>query len=284
MKPRPDIARFDDAQLSVAHCWLPPWESGEYVSVSNPASIAVSFTHQRKAVVQLPSSRRVERTVTAGSFGCVGMESISWLRVREPSECLEVTGSPQLRKSVAAELSVERHADLDEINGSFDPVIWTLIAHIRSVVRRRGADALLIETLVRQLYEYVLVERFGGRVSGRGDGRLGRPRLLQLCDWIEAHLDDDITISRLADAASLSPAHFIRSFKRSMGLPPHQYVRARRLERARAALARNASVSEAARAGGFLSVSQFREAFLRHFGHPAQATPRRPRNTRQVRR
>jgi AraC family transcriptional regulator len=283
MKPRPDIARFDNAQLALAHCWLPAWESGEYVSVSNPASIAVSFT-QHKAVVQLPSSRRVERTVAAGSFGCAGAEPIAWLRVREPAECLEVTAAPQLRESIATELGVERHADLDDIQGSVDPVIWTLIAHLRSIVRGRVADPLLIETLVRHLYEHVLMDRFGGRLRGRGDGRLGRSRLRQLFDWIETHLDDEITIARLAEVAALSPAHFIRSFKRSTGLPPHQYVRARRLERARAALARGALVSEAARTGGFLSVSQFREAFLRHFGHPAHATPQRPRSAGRLRR
>jgi AraC-like DNA-binding protein len=284
MKPRPDIARFQGAQLSLAHCWLPAWETGEYLSVSNPASIAVSFTHQHRAVVQLPSSRRVERTIPAGSFGCAGAEPIAWLRVREPSECLEVTASPRLRESIAAGLGVAQHADLADLHGSFDPVIWTLVARLRSIVRRRVADAMLIETLVRQLYEHVLIDRFGGRLRGRGDGRLGRARLLQLFDWIEAHLDDEITTERLAEVAALSPAHFIRSFKRSTGLPPHQYVRARRLERARDALARSASVPEAARTGGFLSVSQFREAFLRHFGHPARATPRRPRSAGQFRR
>jgi AraC-like DNA-binding protein len=52
-------------------------------------------------------------------------------------------------------------------------------------------------------------------------------------------------------------------------------VRARRLERAREQLAAGATVAVAAHFSGFLSLSQFRRAFLNHFGHVPRLTPRR---------
>lgn len=100
-------------------------------------------------------------------------------------------------------------------------------------------------------------------------------RLRWLVDWIEAHLDEDITIAQLAGVVSLSHAHFIRSFARTLGMSPHQYVRTRRMQRAREQLARGASVAAAAHAVGFASVSQFRSAFRHTFGHVPRLTPQR---------
>jgi transcriptional regulator GlxA family with amidase domain len=40
----------------------------------------------------------------------------------------------------------------------------------------------------------------------------------------------------MARAACLSPNHFLRSFKKAFHQTPHQYLTARRLERARALL------------------------------------------------
>jgi AraC family transcriptional regulator len=41
-----------------------------------------------------------------------------------------------------------------------------------------------------------------------------------------------LTLEQLAAVAGLSPYHFARQFKAATGLPPHQYVVARRVERA----------------------------------------------------
>jgi AraC-like DNA-binding protein len=271
-----DIVRFANEHASIAHCIFPAWEAGDYVSVSNPASVAVSFTTQCKATVQLHDARRADRAIPAGSFGTAGAAPISWIRVREPSECLEITASAALRSAIAEELGVPRHRDLDDLHGSSDPIIWIATAQLRSIVRTSApTDAMETEALVRQAYARVLTLRFGGKPAARGDGGLGRARLRLVFDWIEAHLGEQITIGRLAALAALSHAHFIRSFKRSVGVPPHRYVRSRRLERARELLASGASVAVAAHSSGFLSLSQFRKAFFFQFGYFPHLAPRR---------
>jgi AraC-like DNA-binding protein len=280
--PAPDIARFENTVASIAHCILPPWDAGDYLSVSNPASVAVAFTGQRKATVELDGARRQQRTIPAGSFGTAGHAPIVWIRVKEASECLEVTASADLRASIAEEWGVPHHRDLDDLHGLSDPIIWSAAAQFRSVLRAgAAADALEVEALVRRLYSRVLAIRFGGKPAVRGDGGLGRGRLALLFDWIEAHLGEEITVARLADAAALSQAHFIRSFTRSVGVPPYQYVRARRLERAREQLASGATVAVAAHFAGFSSLSQFRKAFHRHFGHAPHVTPPRGSHVRK---
>jgi AraC family transcriptional regulator len=276
MHSRIDIARFERGEISIAHCMLPAWEAGDYLSVSNPSSIAVSFTEQRKATVQLDGARRVERNIPAGSFGTAGIAPIAWIRVREPSECLEVTAGPALRASIATALNVGSHCNLDDLHGSCDPVVWSLAARLRSQLRgNAGVDPLEVELLVRRLYRRLFTLSFGGRSSARGDGGLSPVRLRCLVEWIDAHLDQSISIAQLADVVSLSHAHFIRSFARTLGMPPHQYVRARRLERARELLAGGSSVATAAHAVGFVSPSQFRSAFRQSYGHLPHQTPQR---------
>jgi hypothetical protein len=89
---------------------LPAWQAGDFLSISNPSSIAVSFTEQRKATVQLDCGAWKDRNIPAGSFGTAGVAPIAWIRVREPSECLEVTASAVMRASIAEQLRVGQRA------------------------------------------------------------------------------------------------------------------------------------------------------------------------------
>jgi AraC family transcriptional regulator len=67
---------------------------------------------------------------------------------------------------------------------------------------------------------------------------LSKSQLRQVTEYIEAHLDENLSLARLADVAGVSASHFKTLFKRSMGLPVHGYVVQRRVERARTLLQR----------------------------------------------
>jgi AraC family transcriptional regulator len=72
------------------------------------------------------------------------------------------------------------------------------------------------------------------RAPGRGrDGTLPRARLRAVVESIEGHLDVGPTLAEMAAVARLSPYHFARQFRAATGLPPHRYVIARRVERAK---------------------------------------------------
>src|SRR5262245_21381461 len=49
-------------------------------------------------------------------------------------------------------------------------------------------------------------------------------RLKMVLDYIEEHLAQPITLRRLAELAGVSPRHFERAFRQSLGSPPHAYV------------------------------------------------------------
>ena len=72
----------------------------------------------------------------------------------------------------------------------------------------------------------------------------------------------------MAAVARLNPCHFARQFKRATGLPPHQYVIARRVERAKQLLQGGGelSLAEVAACAGFCDQSQFSRHFKRIVG------------------
>ena len=72
----------------------------------------------------------------------------------------------------------------------------------------------------------------------------------------------------MAAAACLSPYHFARQFRAAKGLPPHQYVIARRVERARLLLQTGSdlSLAEVAADVGFSDQSQLCHHFKRLVG------------------
>ena len=72
----------------------------------------------------------------------------------------------------------------------------------------------------------------------------------------------------MAAVAHLSPYHFARQFKATTGLPPHQYVIARRVERAQHLLRQDSELglTEVALRVGFLHQSHFSFHFKRIVG------------------
>ncbi len=178
-----DIARLHVGGVRLVHGRLPAWDATDYVSVSTPTSVALSFSAQR-GFTQSTSESSVARVVPPNSLGAAGAEAIAWLRTDGPSEFLEVTVSHELRLSVAR-TSVFRAADLEAIHDTDEahPIAWAICARLRSATRGGSdPDALEIDTLTRALYAHVLSSRLGGRLpAGRG------------------------VLGQLADVAALSP-------------------------------------------------------------------------------
>ena len=61
-------------------------------------------------------------------------------------------------------------------------------------------------------------------------------RLLRAKDRMDAASHEEWPVERLAQVSGVSQAHFARSFKQAFGAPPHRYLLARRIERAKALL------------------------------------------------
>lgn len=89
------------------------------------------------------------------------------------------------------------------------------------------------------------------------DSSTGTPtehRVQKALDYLNQHLSDRVTLEELGDAVGLSPFHLQRVFKDAVGLSPHAYQNARRLEMLKKHLQDGSKVGRAVWRAGFGSV------------------------------
>jgi AraC family transcriptional regulator len=91
-------------------------------------------------------------------------------------------------------------------------------------------------------------------------------------DYINDHLDLDLKLTALSAIAQISPYHFLRLFKKNLGVTPHQYILQRRIERAKYLLrSSRLDISEIALKVGFCDSSHLTRCFKSILGNtPSQ--------------
>src|SRR6266478_4036975 len=93
-------------------------------------------------------------------------------------------------------------------------------------------------------------------------GGLGSGRLRRIKEFVDAKMDDDLTLCEMAQSVELSTAHFSRMFRKLTGETPHQFLLRQRVERAKEMLrSADARVLDVAVACGFKSQQHFAEVF-----------------------
>jgi len=107
--------------------------------------------------------------------------------------------------------------------------------------------------------------RYTQALSGLGTSagkRIDSRRMSRVLKFVSEHIAGNVTVTDLAGAACMSPAHFARSFKATTGQCPHEFVRQIRLALAKQMLAnRHLPISDIALSTGFSSQSNFSRAF-----------------------
>lgn len=86
-------------------------------------------------------------------------------------------------------------------------------------------------------------------------------------EYIDAHLETDITLSKLAALVELSPDHFWRCFRGETCMTPYEYLMKTRIERVMSLLSnRSVTLAEASLAAGFSSQSHMTKVFRTQVG------------------
>lgn len=94
-------------------------------------------------------------------------------------------------------------------------------------------------------------------------------RLYRAREFMEANLEQSLTLTEIAQVAWFSPFHFLRLFKGAFGETPHQYLMHRRIERAKVLLRKtDMPVTEICYSVGFESLGSFSGLFRREVGMP----------------
>lgn len=141
------------------------------------------------------------------------------------------------------------------------------------------AEQLRIDALSQAALDHLVLQAAQPRQRQRAEraaGGLSGAARRRVLEFVDAHLDSaDLSLPRLAAQAHLSEFHFARMFRVSMGCTMHDWVAARRLDRARALLRQTAlPLADVAAACGYAGASHL----SRHVKAATGATPGQLRN------
>jgi AraC-like DNA-binding protein/PAS domain-containing protein len=105
----------------------------------------------------------------------------------------------------------------------------------------------------------------------------------RICEFIEEHLGEKISLDALSSVAGLSPNHFARAFQQSVGMPPHRYLLRRRVEHVEQLLRETQlPLSQIALTVGFSDQSHLARHFRRLTGVPPSLARRSSGSHRAV--
>ena len=150
-----------------------------------------------------------------------------------------------------------------------DTTLWDTAVKLRKQIESAGSDNRLYVEALGVVLAHELVRLNAGirPVEAPVRGGLAGWQQRIVTSYIEEHLSEQIPLATLARLVRLSPYYFCRAFKQSLGMPPHRYHNSRRIEHAKALLAKpELSVTEIGLTVGFSETSSFTAAFRKATG------------------
>lgn len=208
----------------------------------------------------------------AGSIAVMPVGSVAEACWQGTKDSLHIYLEPKLIARVAM-MSFE----LDSSRTVVPPLDALILPEVRTTMLAVDAELtaggpggpLMIESLANILAVRLMRHIFGlRRLVARPNGVLTRRKLAMSIDYIMANLNGGPTLEQMSALVQLSPYHFARQFKAATGLPPHQFLINRRVERAQQLLRgqRGVSLAEVAIGAGFSDQSQLCFHFKRIVG------------------
>jgi AraC family transcriptional regulator len=208
----------------------------------------------------------------AGSISVVPAGSSVLCSQQGSVDSLLIYLEPSLVARVAAE-----SFEFDPARTVVPPLDGLNVPELRSAMLAADAELragglggpLMAESLATILTVHLIRHTTGAhRLLALADGVLPRRKLRTVVEYIMENLEGSPTLEQMAAVVHLSPYHFARQFKAATGSPPHQYVIARRVERAQHLLRADdeLGLAEVALRVGFSDQSKFSFHFKRMVG------------------
>jgi AraC family transcriptional regulator len=271
------------------------WKGLQAVREENPGGefnrAGTASTHVLVLTVRPPETMDLryegvkrDMPAPAGSITVVPAGSSLLARWQGSRDSLFVFLEPSLVTQVAAE-----SFEFDSTRTVVPPLFGLNVPELRSSMLAVDAElksggvggSLMAESLANILAVHLIRHTTGSpRLPASADGVLPRRKLRTAIEYIMENLEGSPTLEQMAAVVHLSPYHFARQFKASTGLPPHQYVITRRVERAQHLLRAEGELglAEVALRVGFSDQSQFSLHFKRIVG----VTPRQFRISARI--
>lgn len=198
------------------------------------------------------------------------LRTVQASRLTVPFHSLQFFLSRALLNELCDDLESPR---IDQINcPTAKPVSDPVIARLGNAVRPAlampsEANELFASHLMLVLSIHTCVSYGGMKTPRTVPGGLSAWQERAAKELIEAHIDGSLSLARVAAVCGLSTSHFAHAFRESIGVAPHKWLLARRVDRAKSLLrASRCSLTDIALECGFADQSHLTRVFKQATG------------------
>jgi AraC family transcriptional regulator len=240
----------------------PPFEESAHYSPAHLIIIRLSPPSLLDWWIAGERPRR--QLVTPGDVHLTSAGVPMWNRLQEPSEVLVLALAPSFVQHAAHEFTGALPLELRNHRA----IRYAQLLHLGLALQaelvagcpggRLYGEVLATALAVHLLQHYAVCSP--QLQSYRGG--LPQARLRRVLEYMQAHLDQELSLTALAAVARMSPYYFSRLFKQSTGLSPHHYLLRQRIERAKELLeGHRLRIAEVSQELGFPNQSHFATTF-----------------------
>jgi AraC family transcriptional regulator len=260
----PEIRRLVEGQ---------EWSVNEYTCAAGPSDRPFEERHEQVTVAAVISGSFTYRVDTGGAilhpgaflFGNFGSCYQCGHDHSTGDRCIAFHFAPEYFSEVTASVAGTSRFKFPTAMLPAVPKVLPWLARIEA--RVSTSDRLEIDEAVPRIMEAVIGAVLNStptrvQVSAREERQIG-----EVLRYIELHAGDAIDLAVLSRVATMSKYHFLRIFRRTVGMTPYQFVLSVRMRRAAVRLATSAMpVSMIALDTGFGDLSTFNRRFKVVFG------------------
>jgi AraC family transcriptional regulator len=228
--------------------------------------ICLSLAPRPVRLQQIQDGKTYTGLYGKGDFSITPAEAPFFARWDSDDRLLQIRITSQFIEQVAGE-ALAMNPDQLEIRPEFrnrDPQIEAIGLMLLAELKQENLGGrLYIESLANVLAVHLLRQYVAAKpVLPIYEGGLPQRQVLQVLDYINDHLSQDIKLADLAALLDMSQFHFSHLFKQAIGTSPYQYLLQQRVERAKQLLKQTKrSIMDIALECGFNSHSHLSTQF-----------------------
>lgn len=212
-------------------------------------------------------------TIVHGDVEIIPAGTPSVWEVRDKDTYLALSVSPEILSTVAEQLDLDpRRIEIKNRfqvrDAQLESIGWALKAEMESGYPSGQLyfDSLAVSVAARLVRCHSSVSPVSV-TSGKSMRRMSGRRLKEVLIYIEDNLNQNLALADIAAVAGISVSHFKSLFRESVGMPAHQYLIRRRVERAKSLLGEGKmSISQIAFETGFAHQSHLARHMRRVLG------------------
>jgi AraC family transcriptional regulator len=207
----------------------------------------------------------------AGNFSLANFNVETIIDMKLQFDSIQMYFPRAALNAIAAEQGAREvsRLDLDFLHANDDVVVRSLGRCLLPAFENPArANRLFMDHIAAALLAHMM-QAYGGSPAAPllARGGLAPWQVRRAKEMLMAHIDGEVTLEELARECELSRSHFARAFRKSTGRPPHRWLIAQRVERAKDMLLKSdTSLAEIADACGFSDQSHFSKVFAAAVG------------------